>query len=145
VNGTNAEIQVLDASDGAAKWGSRFAPADGPAKLFVLPDPFTNDLYFSTTGNVWSLRDDGASWFQRWVRPIAGASQPVFFPFNQLVWVGGGDGRLYTLKPGDGTDAVAPVTLGEGTAPAGAPTVDSVGGFVYVGTTAGVVYAVAIQ
>jgi hypothetical protein len=145
VNGTNAEVQALDATDGTTRWGSRFAPADGPVKLFVLPDPFTNDLYFSTTGNVWSLRDDGASWFQRWVRPIAGASQPVFFPFDQLVWVGGGDGRLYTLRPGDGTDAVAPLTLGEGTSPAGAPTVDSAGGFVYVGTTAGVVYAVAIQ
>jgi hypothetical protein len=145
LNGANAEVHALDANDGVSQWATPFAPADGPIKLFILPDVFTHDLYFSTTDNVWSIRDDGGGATQRWVRSLPGASQPVYFPADRLIWAGGGDGHLYTLRPSDGSDAVSPVMLGDGSAPAGAPTVDSANGFVYVGTTAGVVYAVSIQ
>jgi outer membrane protein assembly factor BamB len=144
LNAGNAEVHALDANDGVSQWASPFAPADGPVKLFILPDVFTHDFYFSTTDNVWSIRDDGGTATQRWARYLPGASQPVYFPYDRLVWVGGGDGQLYTLNRTDGSDAVPPVTLGDGSAPAGAPTVDSANGFVYVGTTAGVVYAVSI-
>jgi outer membrane protein assembly factor BamB len=144
LNGADAEVHALDANDGFSQWLTPFAPADGQVKLSILPDVFTHDLYFSTTDNVWSIRDDGGGATQRWVRPLPGASQPVYFPADRLLWVGGGDGQLYTLNPTSGLDAVPPVVLGDGSAPAGAPTVDSASRFVYVGTTAGVVYAVSI-
>ena len=70
---------------------------------------------------------------------------PVFFAGTGRVYVGGGDGRLYVLNASDGSNLVAPIALGEpGFSAVGAPTVDQAGGYVYVGTDAGVVFAVAI-
>jgi hypothetical protein len=144
LNGPDAEVHALDADDGSPLWAAPYAPADGQVKLFVLPDVGSNDLYFSTNDHVVSIRDDGAAWFERWKQPLPGASQPVFFAGTGRVFVGGGDGQLHVLKAGDGTDDAAPIPLGDGLSGVGAPTVDSANGFVYVGTTAGVVYAVAI-
>jgi hypothetical protein len=145
LNGPDSEIEALDADDGTTLWSSRVAPGDGQVKLFVVPDVLSADLYFSTTSKVWAISDGGSSAIPKWQRSIPGPSQPVFFAGTGRVYVGGGDGRLYVLAASDGQDLVAPVALGEpGLAAVGAPTVDQAGGFVYVGTEAGVVYAVAI-
>jgi outer membrane protein assembly factor BamB len=145
LNGVNSEIQALDANSGSALWSARFAPADGQVKLFVVPDVFGSDLYFSTNGTVWAISDGGATAVPKWSRTtIPSPSQPVFFAGTGRVYVGGGDGKLYVLNAATGADAVPPITLGDGLSAVGAPTVDQAGGFVYVGTDAGVVYAVAI-
>jgi hypothetical protein len=150
LNGPNAEIQALDADDGSRLWSSSFAPGEGQLALFPVLDLFSSDIYFSTntvtTGSVWAIRDDGNAASTKWRRTtIPSPSQPVFYAGTGRVWVGGSDGRLYILKASDGTDDVAPITLAEpNMAAVGAPTVDRAGGFVYVGTDAGVVYAVQI-
>jgi hypothetical protein len=143
--GVDGEIEALSADDGTLQWASPFAPGDGQVKLFMVPDNFSTDLYFSTTTTVWSIRDDGAAATENWRNTsIPGPSQPVFYAGTARVYVGGADGKLHVLKASDGTDDVAPITLGDGLSVVGAPTVDQAGGFVYVGTDAGVVYAVSI-
>jgi hypothetical protein len=152
----NGEIHALDANDGSPRWAGPFLPGDGQVKLFVLPDFFSADLYFSTDSTVWAISDPGGGPppppppGAKWQRPLPNPSQPVFYPGTGRVWVGGGDGQLYILDAATGLDAVAPIPLGDpdpGPPPpamVGAPTVDQANGFVYVGTEAGVVYAVAI-
>jgi outer membrane protein assembly factor BamB len=143
--GVDGEIEALSADDGTLQWGSSFAPGDGQVKLFMVPDNFSTDLYFSTTSTVWAIRDDGAAATENWRNTsIPSPSQPVFYAGTGRVYVGGGDGKLHVLKASDGTDDAPPITLGDGLSVVGAPTVDQAGGFVYVGTDAGVVYAVAI-
>jgi hypothetical protein len=144
ISGVDSEIHALDADDGTALWSLPFQPADGQVKLFIVPDVFGDDLYFSTTTTVWAVTDNGTSGGLKWQRSISGPSQPVFFAGTGRVYVGGDDGKLYILDASDGTDAVPPVTLGDGLSAVGAPTVDQAGGFVYAGTDAGVVHAIAI-
>jgi hypothetical protein len=144
LNGVDAEIEALGANDGTAVWGARFKPANGQVKLFMVADMSGQDLYFSTDDTVWAITDGGSAASEKWRRSITGPSQPVFIGSTGRVYVGGGDGKLHILSSSDGTDAVAAVTLGDGLSAVGAPTVDQAGGFVYVGTDAGVVYAVAI-
>jgi hypothetical protein len=77
------------------------------------------------------------------VAAAGAAPQPVFAGAGR-VYVGG-NRRLRVLSAASGADLVAPIVLGEpGFAVAGAPTVDQAGGFVYLGSDAGVVFAVAI-
>jgi outer membrane protein assembly factor BamB len=144
--GVDGVIQALDASDGTPAWGAPFTPVDGQIKRFIVPDWATSDLYFSTTSTVWSIRDDGGMPAENWRNvAIPSPSQPVFYAGTGRVYVGGGDGQLYVLDASTGTDVVLPITLGElNFSAAGAPTVDQAGGYVYVGTDAGVVFAVTI-
>jgi hypothetical protein len=145
INGVNGEVEALSTSDGSLLWGAPFQPLDGQVKLFMVPDLQSPDLYFSTTSTVWSIHDSGTGAVERWRNTsILSPSQPVFFAATGRVYVGGGDGKLHVLSDADGTDVVSPITLGDGLSAVGAPTVDQAGGFVYVGTDAGVVYAVAI-
>ena len=62
------------------------------------------------------------------------------------VYVGGGDGKLYRLNTSDGSDAtpVFPLALGEGPAGLGSPSIDVRANFLYVGSEAGIIYAVAL-
>jgi hypothetical protein len=144
IRGAHNDIEALDADTGALLWSAPFTPNNGWVKLFVLPDFFSTDLYFSTNGEVWSIRDDGNAAGLNWQRGITDGSQPVYYAGTGRVWVGSGDGNLYILNSSDGLNAVAPIQLGDGNFTVGAPTVDQAGGFVYVGSDAGVVYAVAI-
>ncbi|MGD8894905.1 MAG: FG-GAP-like repeat-containing protein [Acidobacteriota bacterium] len=149
----NGEVHALDANDGSPRWAGPFLTGDGQVKLFVLPDFFSTDLYFSTTNTVWAISDPGGGPppppppGPKWQRSLPSPSQPVYYAGTGRVWVGGGDGNLYILNSSDGLNAVTPlnpIPLGDGNFAVGAPTVDQTGGFVYVGTDAGVVYAVAI-
>jgi hypothetical protein len=56
--------------------------------------------------------------------------------------VGGSDGKLYVLKALDGSDDQLPLTLGDGAAGIGSPTIDTREGHLYVGSEAGVIYGV---
>jgi hypothetical protein len=143
--GVDGEIEALDASDGTKAWSASFAPGDGQIKQFILADLFGTDLYFSTTNTVWAITDGGSAWAPKWQRAdIPSPSQPVFYAGTGRVYVGGGDGKLYVLDATDGSDVVPPIALGDPGLSAGAPTVDQAGGFVYLGSDAGVVFAVAI-
>jgi outer membrane protein assembly factor BamB len=146
--GTNTGVvRALDADDGDDRWS--FPTADGPVKNFVFPDRVDQDLYFSTTNKVWGIRDGGGAAVKKWVEiaSIPSPSTPVHPVGSDILYVGGGDGRLYQINDalaGNPTPApvVTSVQLGDGGAAAGAPSWDDPNGVVYVGTTAGIVYAV---
>jgi hypothetical protein len=143
--GVDGTLVALDANDGSSLWSVPFAPTDGPIKLFVIANVFGTELYLSTTNTVWAITDDGGMWSPKWNVALSGPSQPVFYAGTGRVYLGDGNGRLNVLNANDGLDVVPAIPLGEpGFAVAGAPTVDQAGGFVYLGSDAGVVFAVAI-
>jgi outer membrane protein assembly factor BamB len=147
VGAVDGTVHALDANTGASLWASPFNSGGNGAVLeFVLPDFSSNDLYFSTTSKVWAITDGGAGWTSKWSRTdIPSPSQAVFVNGSGRVYVGGGNGKLYVLSAVNGNDVVAPIDLGEpGLAAIGAPTVDTAGGYVYVGSDAGVLYALPI-
>ena len=72
----------------------------------------------------------------------------LFTPGGTLILVGAGDGslkQLDTAGAGPGvTPSVTSVTLGDGSASVGSPSLDAPNDLVYVGTDAGIVYAVQL-
>src|SRR5262249_33470042 len=73
---TNAGTVVAldDATNGTTLW--TFPTGDGIAKGFVFLDRFSNDVYFSTNGFVWSVQFGAAT--PTWKQPILGPSVPPF-------------------------------------------------------------------
>jgi outer membrane protein assembly factor BamB len=141
-DGVTARVQALDADSGAVVWSQ--PTGDGLVKGFVMVDRLTGDLYFSTNTKIHSWTAGGAP---KWAAPradIANPSTPVPVPGSGRVYVGGGDGKLHMLRASDGSDDVAPITLGDGLSAVGSPTLDLRGGRLYVGSESGVVYAVDI-
>ena len=151
-DGAGGKIHALDAATGSSVWGGatfNIALADGPVKLFVAADRFspTGRLLFSTTNKVWALDDPGAAppaapvWTQDFTPKTPSA--PVFQTGGPDVWVGSSDGNLYRLDYTSGLPNLS-IPLGDPAlaAQVGSPTLDLAGGFLYVGTEAGIVYCV---
>ena len=118
----------------------------GGVKGFIFADRLSQALYFSTTTKVWAVRDDGTAPFELW--STTAVPSPSTLAFLELggagyLFVGGGDGRLYQLDAGTGTQ-VKSVQLGGPGDAIGAPTLDVLNSMAYVGSTAGVVYAVKV-
>jgi hypothetical protein len=98
----------------------------------------------STNTKVWSIVDNVTfgSVSPGWpVTTIASPSIPLYVPGTTQVLVGSGDGKLYQMNVVTPLPAKS-VTLGDGTAAVGAPGLDIIKMLIYVGTDAGVVYAV---
>ncbi|MEM8962597.1 MAG: PQQ-binding-like beta-propeller repeat protein [Acidobacteriota bacterium] len=142
--GTNAgELVALDADTGAVEW--TFVTGDGPVKGFPWPRFIgTRELFFSTTNTVWSITDDDTSATLNWsTAAVPSPSTPLGSLSDPYVWVGSSDGRIYQLSRTTGM-VDASLVLGDGTATVGSPAFsisDSIG---YIGTEAGVVYAVEL-
>ena len=140
--GTNSGIvHALNAATGSIQWSLPLG--DGPIKGFPFPRG-TNQLFLSTNTKVWSVLDNvsSGSVSPGWpVTTIPSPSIPLHVPGTLHLLVGAGDGKLYQMN------VVTPlpvksVVLGDGSAAVGAPTMDLVKMLIYVGTDAGVVYAV---
>jgi uncharacterized repeat protein (TIGR01451 family) len=122
----------------------------GPAiKGFVFPDRQGTqlDLYFSTGSQVWGITDTGGTGALKpgWpVTTIPNPSIPVFGRIGGIayVWVGSSDGRLYQIDAATG-GIVKSVELGGGGSAIGAPSLDVTNNLIYVGSDAGVIYAVS--
>jgi outer membrane protein assembly factor BamB len=141
-DGAGARVQALDADSGSVIWSQ--PTGDGLVKGFVTVDRLTGDLYFATRNKIHAWTAGGSP---KWAAPradIPDPSAPVPVPGSGRVYVGGGDGKLHVLDASDGSDDVPPITLGDGLAAVGSPTLDLRGGRIYVGSEAGVVYAVDI-
>ncbi len=147
-NGVSHEVRAIDTGTGLAKWV--LPTGDGPVKGFVLADRVSSDLYFSTTGRVWGITDTGGTTFTpKWNAPLGfvafpNPSTPLYAPQDTFVFVGGG-GRLFRLGALDGSlNILDSFRLGDGNAQVGSPTLDILHNFVYVGTDAGIVYAIQL-
>ncbi len=114
-------------------------------KGYVWPEWGTSNLYCSTTNRVWSLADpgSGSQLVRRWDSgsSVPSPSVPMLLDSAGRVLVGGGDGRLYQLDAATGALAGAAVALG--TSALGVPAFDVLNGILHVGSTSGVVHAVA--
>ncbi len=141
--GTNAgTVIAANASDGTAAWGAPLVTGNGNVRGYVAPDRLTGDLYFSTDSQVWRVQGMGANPSVVWSVPFTAPSTPVYAPGDTVVYVGG-DGSLFKLNVTGGGGAGS-FLLGDGGSKVGSPTLDLRNGFAYVGTEAGIVYAVRI-
>lgn len=145
--GTNSgALYALDAASGDVNWSLPLG--DGGIKGFVFPSFGTGDLFLATNSKIWSVSDNGSSAAVNPGWPVTAVdvpspSTPIVIPGATNVLAGGSDGRLYQL------DTVSPlpssnVSLGDGTAAVGVPTIDLLNSMVYVGTDQGVIYGVLL-
>jgi hypothetical protein len=142
-------VYSIDAATGNPALDRTFVHGDGQVKGFVFPDRSTDDVYFATDNRVWLVSDaaggmaensvTGGVLLGSGVRP----SPVLFVPGSHYVYVGGSDGKLYEINVA-GAPAVKPLTLGDGLAVVGAPSLDRDYGLVHVGTEAGIFYAVSV-
>ena len=168
-DGATGEIHALDTASGLSVWGvagpTFSTGADGPVKSYVGSDRLspTGRLLFSTTQKLWAIDDLPASTAAPaaavWVRDgsatspepaasrIPNPSAPAFLAGGPWIFVGSSNGKVYRLDYATGSAATQlAIPLGDPVTPApvGSPTVDVREGFLYVGTAAGVVYAVQL-
>jgi hypothetical protein len=70
----------------------------------------------------------------------------LFTPGGHYLYVGGSDGKLYEIDVQPAIPVLKSVTLGDGTARVGTPSLDRgvVPNLVHVGTEAGIFYAVQV-
>src|SRR6266540_2921196 len=148
VGGLDGTVRALRTSDGGVDW--TYTPAGGPdgvVKAFVFPDRLGTRLFFSTTNTVWAIQDNGGTAPLVWSRnDLQSPSTPVFIPGGPHLYVGTGgpgNGKLYRLSAADGS-TVDSFPLGDLDAQIGSPTLDPSTGFLYVGSDAGVVYAIQL-
>ena len=146
--GTNAGLVHAVNTDGTLAWATPFNTGDGPVKGFVFPDRTGTALYFTTTKRVWGIDDNGASASLAWSTQLTPAATPpapsiVLWKLGTtFIYVGGSDGRLYQIDFSIGPPEITSAQLGDGLAVVGAPTLDRLTGFIYVGSDAGIIYAV---
>jgi outer membrane protein assembly factor BamB len=148
--GTNAgEVKAIDTSHGSegnTVWAFPIPAAEGNVMGYVAVDRTTGATFFSTVGRLWALHADGTPrWTPAW-RELLSPSTPVFAPRDSWVYVGGGDAQLHRFSVATGEEdliAPFPIDLSEGGG-VGSPTFDVAGGFVYVGSEAGLVYAIRL-
>ena len=170
--GNNAgQVYSLDTTSGGAMSPpldpTPLPPLDGNVKGFLFPDRRNDDLYFSTSSQVWSIQDTGTALAANWVWTGGGSVEPgivLHWPQTDYLYVGGKDGKLYQLdfSGGQPTDSCTDYTtvstcmsiqLGDGQDHLGAPTLDigveppdvSPGKkMLLVGSEAGVLFAVEV-
>ena len=134
-------VHSIDVS-GAVNWS--IPTGDGVVKGYVAPDRFTDDIYISTNTTVRRLSDDGSPPSTDWARSdIPSPSSPIYAPGDAYLYLGAGDGKLYQLDAATGS-TTRTFPLGDQGAGVGSPTLDRINRFVYVGTEAGIVYAIEL-
>jgi outer membrane protein assembly factor BamB len=148
----SGEVRALDASSGAALWTYSPVPNDGPVKSFVWTDFLSNRLYFSTTGKVHAIQDNGASASAYWTGgaasgdavPIPSASAPLLQ--GGRVYVGGANSLVYSIDAASSAPAAPTSVAVGGPAPkvVGSPTYDWINQVIIVGTDQGTFFAVQL-
>jgi outer membrane protein assembly factor BamB len=142
------KIDTVAPNEGVEVWAFTVPPAEGPPKGYVAVDRVTGDSYFATVSSVWALKSDGTpKWPPSGSRALASPSTPVFAPQDLYVYVGSSDGKLHRIFAASGTEdttAPFPIPLGDATAAVGSPTYDLGPRYLYVGTEAGIVYAIQL-
>jgi outer membrane protein assembly factor BamB len=146
-------VWAFDAVSGNQPWGALPFTGCGEGadiKSFVLADRVApaEDLYYATgaaSGNaLCAVTDDGTPNL-KWAIDtidIPGPSAPILVRIAGVayLYVGSSDGQLYQIDPATG--AITGSVLVRSGATIGAPAFDASDGMIYVGSDAGVVYAV---
>jgi outer membrane protein assembly factor BamB len=149
VGGVDGLVHALNSVDGSDAWLAPFNTGDGPVKLVIFPHRDGGNLFFTTDTTVWSIVDNGdGTASENWRRSdIMSPSAPSTWTGSSYAYVGSSDGNLHELDVSSGAD-VDLIPLGDpapgSIAAVGAPSVDLRGNLLYVGSEAGIVYAVAL-
>lgn len=123
---------------------------NGEVKSFMFPDRRNGLLYMSTANKVWAVRDDlqpappnlNVFWM---IDDIPSPSQVLHRPGTDLLYVGGGDGKLYEINVADADPkATKKSVLLEAGVQIGAPSLDITHDHVVVGSVNGIVRAVKV-
>lgn len=116
---------------------------DGPVKLGVMIDNFSNWLFASTTNKVWGF-EGGPSGvnlrFQTGLSEIPNPSRPLYA--SNKLYVGAGDGYVNVLsdfKTGAVVRTTIPVVTGR---VLGNPAMDFQNNLLHIGSDSGIIYAV---
>jgi hypothetical protein len=139
-------VRVERLSDGL---NSAYPHSDGEVKGFAFPDRRNGDLYFSTNTRVWAVSDTlepaNPNLTLHWsVTDIPTPSIVLHRPGTDLLYVGGGDGRLYEIDVASGDPPTKKYVELEAGSQIGAPSLDGPNNLVHVGSATGVVYAVRV-
>jgi glucose/arabinose dehydrogenase/outer membrane protein assembly factor BamB len=145
VGGNDGVVHAFDKMTGVEAWS--YDTGSEPIKGFLFPDRTGKDLFFATTGFVYGLSDDGPSASSLFTPLAAGAPSIVLFRPAEggapaRLYFGAGDQRLHELDLSSSPPTERSVLLGGVPAVIGAPSYDTGLGLIYVGSDAGVVYAV---
>ena len=136
--GTVAGFVYAYDTSGTQLW-SNTTLSDGPVKGFIFPQFGSPNVLLSTNTKVWSLDATGVP---NWSVPLPSPSIPLFAWGTSYVIVGAGDGKLYQIDANNPA-LITSATLGDGSPTSvGAPSLDLLNSVIYVGTDAGIIYAV---
>jgi outer membrane protein assembly factor BamB len=142
------QVWAFSASAGTSNWAVPYIGCGGGAavKSFVLADRLgtAQDLYYATNAQLCAVTDLGGTPSTKWsLSSIPSPSAPVLVRIGGVayLYVGSSDGRLYEIDPD--TAAIKSVVVRAGAA-IGAPAFDVRDNMIYVGSTAGAIYAVQV-
>lgn len=143
VGTTDGRVVAVDAETGVQV--DDIALNDGPVKGFITPDLTSDLVYLATTNTLWALQDSGTEFSVKWSdTTVPNPSNPLLVQGQDLLYSGGGDGKIYELDVFGATPSITSVTLGDGTAAIGSPSLDVFAGMLYVGAENGSVYALEV-
>jgi hypothetical protein len=121
----NADLVVHRVSDGVSRSVNL---GDGTIKGFVFPDRRNVDLYLSTNGKVWGMRDtldtEPPPLSYVWSATIPAPSIVLHRPGTDFLYVGGGNGCLYQIDVASGDPPSKKSVLLEAGSWIGAPSLD---------------------
>jgi hypothetical protein len=137
---------------GSPLWSSGGCAFGSPIRSFVLADRLGSmqDLYYSAGNNVCALTDLGATATSKWsvVGTIPNPTAPVLARLGGVpyIFVGASNGRLYQINADDpfSVGGIKFVQLRTGAITIGAPSFDVFDEMIYVGSDAGVIFAVQV-
>ena len=117
----------------------------GQVDTNAVNDVFLRDRGTGTTTlvshTIGAATDASLNWQEG---SIPSPSTPLFFQGVDLLFVGSSDGQLYQLDVSGPTPVITSVALGDGGGAGGSPSLDGARNIVYIGTDAGILYAVEI-
>ena len=102
----DGKLRALN-NDGSLKWAFTTSP-QAAIKTFptVIYETANDYVYFANNnGDVYKIKDEGATASQVWKRAIGGQFQSAPVVLGATVYMSATDGKVYKLKYGDGTDA----------------------------------------
>jgi hypothetical protein len=148
---SNGDVHGYDIVSGAthAPWST----GDGQVKGFMWPDRRNFNFYFSTDSKVRGIQDDGGAFSELPWSPITSTTHPsvtspsilLQMPGTDFLYFGNNQGQLVQVDLSGGTPVVRTVQLEPpGTVTIGAPSLDTGGNLVIVGSATGTIYAVHV-
>jgi outer membrane protein assembly factor BamB len=146
VGNTSGRLYAISAATLTQKWPGTVNLGSALLGYVSEDDNTAGRLYFTTAnGNVWCLQDPGAGSTPNpnapvWRRAVAGASPPLVQ--GPLLYVGSSDGAVHEIDLASGVDQ-RQFTVGDGAATVGTPSTED-GSQLFVGTTAGTLYAIPL-